>query len=161
MNRTLALLLLLVLVIGGYVFATQQRLARAEGRAADAETQAAGLAAELREAALKERVVIRYVDRVRTIVERGATLTREVPVYVTAQADHRCTVPVGFVRLHDAAAENAAAVPAGDPDAPAEGIALSDVAETVAANYTLYHETAAQLTALQDYVRGLASGDKH
>jgi hypothetical protein len=56
--------------------------------------------------------------------------------------------------VHNAAAENVPlAEPARDPDAPAPGVALSTVAETVAGNYATCHETAEQLTALQDYVR--------
>ena len=43
----------------------------------------------------------------------------------------------------------------GNPDAPAPGVALSTVASTVTDNYTTCHTTAAQLSALQDWVRGL------
>ncbi|RBG26138.1 hypothetical protein BRM82_21980, partial [Xanthomonas oryzae pv. oryzae] len=42
--------------------------------------------------------------------------------------------------------------PTGDPDAPAAGITLSAVASTVVDNYTSCHATAAQLSALQDWI---------
>ncbi|MBN4688707.1 hypothetical protein, partial [Escherichia coli] len=75
---------------------------------------------------MSQRVVTRFVDRVRVVRERGATITKEIPVYVTARADARCDVPAGFVRVHDAAAANLPlGEPAGDPDAPAPGITLS------------------------------------
>lgn len=86
-------------------------------------------------------------------------IIKKVPVYVPAQADAGCTVPVGFVRLHDAAAADAdpgnAAV--GTDDTPA-GIALSAVAGTVIENYSACHQTAAQLTALQSWVKKLVEG---
>lgn len=50
------------------------------------------------------RVVTDYVDRVRVIKEKGATLIREVPVHVPAESNAGCAIPAGFVRLHDAAA---------------------------------------------------------
>lgn len=77
-------------------------------------------------------------------VRRGATrivyqtITERVPVYVTPEIDRDYPVPVGFVRLHDAAAAGStAALPdrAGEPaDAPS-GVPLSAVADTVVGNY--------------------------
>ena len=63
-----------------------------------------------------------------------------------------------FLSALSACTPAAAGVPtpeasAGTADAPAPGVALSAVAETVADNYTACHATAAQLTALQDHVR--------
>lgn len=83
--------------------------------------------------------------------EVGATITREVPIYVTQNADAACAIPAGFVRLHDAATGNPAGPPTGDPDAPAEGITLSGIAGTVADNYSC-HATATQLSALQGWI---------
>lgn len=67
----------------------------------------------------------------RTIIER-------IPVYVSAETDLACTVPVGFVRVHDAAAEGSAEALPDSPGEPADapsGVPLSAVAETVAFNY--------------------------
>lgn len=146
---------LLAAIVGG-IWTVRHRIASAEARAATAETRAGRLQAELEQAQMGERVVTVYVDRVRTVRERGATITREIPIHVTAKADAACPVPAGFVRVHDAAAQGVPLDPsAGDPDAPVPGLALSGVAATVASNYTACHETAAQLTALQEWVRGL------
>lgn len=148
-------LLLALLVLAGVLYLKQQSR-RAEARARHAEQAAARMQAELAQARLGERVVIRYVDRVGSVRAHAATLQREIPRHVTTTADAACPVPVGFVRLHDAAAQGMPIDPAaGNPDAPAPGIALSGVAATVAGNYATCHETAAQLTALQDWVRGL------
>lgn len=106
-----------------------------------------------RQAAVTVRVVTKYVDRIQTIREQGAEIIREVPVYVTKEDDARCTVPGGFVRLHDAAATNTVPDPARISDAQAAGIALSAVGSTVAGNYERCHENSAQLEALQEWVR--------
>ncbi len=79
-----------------------------------------GIAAEAAEAQVRIRTVTR-------------TLIKEVPVYVTPDDDRRCVVPVGFVRIHDAAAAGIRPVPdpAGRPDDAPSGLALSAVAGTV------------------------------
>ncbi|KVM74413.1 hypothetical protein WJ60_00055 [Burkholderia ubonensis] len=109
-----------------------------------------------RDAARRDvKVVTQYVDRVQVVREKGDTIIKEVPVYVDREADRACVVPVGFVRVHDAAVAN---VPVGDPgsaDAAPAGIALSAVAATVAGNYTTCHENTEQLIALQARVRDI------
>jgi hypothetical protein len=104
-----------------------------------------------RQAQATVKVVTQYVDRVRVVRERGETIIKEVPVYVSVQADAACTINRGFVRLHDAAAAGELPEPARDADAAAAGIALSAVAGTVAANYQTCHENAEQLRALQEW----------
>ncbi|MCL6619727.1 MAG: hypothetical protein K6T33_08050 [Thermomonas hydrothermalis] len=148
-------LLLGVLLLTCTLYLRHQWIRHA-GRARQAEQAVARLQAELAQARLGERVVVRYVDRVRILRANAADLHQEIPRHVTTSADAACPVPVGFVRVHDAAAQGVPIDPAaGDPDAPAPGIALSRVAATVADNYGACHETAAQLTALQDWVRGV------
>lgn len=106
-----------------------------------------------RQAQATAKVVTQYVDRVRVVREKGDTIIKEVPVYVSVQADAACTISRGFVRLHDAAAAGELPEPARDADAAATGIALSAVAGTVAANYQTCHENAEQLRALQTWIR--------
>lgn len=121
--------------------------------AADLERQVRDRTTERDQARRDVQVVTQYVDRVRVVREKGDAIIKEVPVYVDREADRACVVPVGFVRLHDAAAAN---VPVGDPggtDAAPAGVALSAVAATVADNYTTCHENAEQLIALQARVR--------
>jgi hypothetical protein len=68
-------------------------------------------------------------------------------------------VPLGFARVHDAAAAGTD-LPhrSGSTDAAPSGIALSTVAGTVVDNYTTCHATAAQLTSLQEWVRANGGG---
>ncbi|MFG0552156.1 hypothetical protein [Pseudomonas sp. yb_9] len=103
---------------------------------------------------VRDRIVTEYVDRVQVIRERGETIVKEIPVYVSAKADAACVVPVGFARVHDA---TAAGLPAPEPartaDEAPSGIALSAVAETTAGNYATCNETAERLIGLQELVR--------
>lgn len=136
-----------------YHVVTIQRIAHADARAEAAVAAQRELAGQLEVAKASERIVTRYVDRVQIVRKRGAVLTKEIPVYVTAQADAACTVPVGFVRVHDAAASNDLPGPAGTADAQPSGLALSAVAGTVADNYATCHAAIEQLNALQSWVR--------
>ena len=93
------------------------------------------------------KVVTKFVDRVRVVKERGATLTKEVVRYVPSDS---CPLPAGWRVLHDAAARGEPADPAGGLDAPP--VAAQDAAATVIENYATYHELAEQLKALQSWV---------
>lgn len=136
-----------------YHVVMQQRIELAESRAEAATAAQRDLAGQLAAAKASERIVTRYVDRVRVVHEHGATLTKEIPVYVTAQADAACSVPVGFVRVHDAAAANDLPGPPGVADAQPSGLALSTVAGTVVDNYATCHAAIEQVMALQAWVR--------
>lgn len=156
MTRALALLLILVALVGGFVLIETGRRHAAEERASAAEAARREAEAARDLALASERVVTRYVDRVQVVRANAQIITKEIPIYVTPTADAACTVPVGFVRLHDAAAANEPAGPStGNPDAPAAGVALSDVAGAVADNYAACHGNAEQVIGLQDYVREL------
>lgn len=98
------------------------------------------------------QVVTEYIDRVKIVRQAGETIIKEVPVYVSAQADAACLVPRGFVRLHDAAAQGVVPEPTGNSDAFPAGVALSTVAGTVAENYTACRANAEQLIALQSWI---------
>jgi hypothetical protein len=128
--------------------------AKASKRVSDVATKQAAVTSTIETKAAvtaqRERVVTR-------------TITERIPVYVPVEADARCVVPTGFVRLHDAAAVgDLSAVPesAGVADDGPSGLALSDVAEVVADNYGSARQNVAQLKALQEWVRGMAEAAK-
>ncbi|WDK30234.1 hypothetical protein [Xanthomonas campestris] len=151
-TRVIILLVLITAPVGGCVW--QEHRVGAAQKDRDAALQAKRQAEAERDSAKSSTTVVtQYVDRVQIVREAGATITREIPIYVTQKADAACAIPAGFVRLHDAAASgNPAWPPTGDPDAPAAGITLSGITGTVADNYTSCHATAAQLSALQDWI---------
>lgn len=73
-------------------------------------------------------------ERIRVVYR---DLIKEVPTYVTPEADRRCDLPVGFVRLHDQAAAGLPEVsaPSSDVrDAPS-GIPLSAASGVIVGNY--------------------------
>lgn len=102
--------------------------------------------------AVTERVVIEYRDRVQVIREKGDTIIKEVPVYVTVKDDSACTINNGFVRLwNDANKGEVSESPAGTDGAPS-GVSLSDVATQKAIEAKLCRETEQQLISLQDWI---------
>lgn len=107
--------------------------------------------ARLREAAGKVTVRTEtvYVDRIRTIREKGNDIIRNVPVYVPAGSPD---LPGGFRLLHDAAAANSP-LPASPGSTDAAPASAQAVAATVAANYAIAAENAQQLVSLQTWVR--------
>ena len=126
---------------------------QAQWDATTAAQQQAQAQVQTRQAEATVQVVTQYVDRIQVVREKGDTLIQEIPVYVPVQADAACTVHRGFVSLHDAAAAGELPTAPRNPDAPAEGLALSAVAATVVSNYQTCHENAEQLKALQDWIR--------
>lgn len=133
------------------------RIARLEAaRLHDADQAAIALAdAEKRAAEATGRVVVRYVEKAAEIRWRNREVIREVPKLVTVQADAGCVVPVGFVRLRNAAGACGGPVPEPAPgaDDAASGIALSAVAAADAQWAGQYCAVATQLESLQAWVR--------
>lgn len=80
------------------------------------------------------------------------TITKEVPTYVSI---NDCPMSPGFRVFHDAAANAVLPNAADIPDAAA--VPADHVANTIAANYEICHQTSARLTGLQDWVRAQQS----
>jgi hypothetical protein len=84
------------------------------------------------------------------------TLIRDIPDHVTPASDLRFPLPVGLVRVHDAAALgldlSAVPDPAGQPDDAASGVAASAAASVIAANYGDCRVEAERLSNLQDWI---------
>lgn len=94
---------------------------------------------------------IRYVTR---------TIVKEVPTYVSPATDARFPLPVGLVRVHDAAAIGIDPArlsdPAGLADDQASDVEASEAASAIAGNYGECRATATRLTELQDWVASQA-----
>ena len=149
----LAALAVLGIALFGFGWLKGAGHVQAKWDATTAAQQQAQAQVQTRQAETTVQVVTQYVDRIQVVREKGDTLIQEVLVYVPIQADAACTVHRGFVSLHDAAATGELPSAPGDADAPAEGLALSDVAATVVTNYQTCNENAEQLKALQDWIR--------
>lgn len=81
----------------------------------------------------------KYRDRSHKIYERGATIEKEVPVYVTKDDDAVFAVPLGFVREYNAAWSNTPAGPPAESDRGPSGVPISEVAAADANNATACH----------------------
>lgn len=125
----------------------EQARAAAEQRADTAEWQASAARTDVKR-------ITTYVDRIRVIHDTTTAIQQDIPRYVTPDDDRLYPLPVGFVRVHDAAA---AGVPLlagpGDTDAARSPVAASVALDVIVGNYGTCRETAAQLTALQDWVQ--------
>lgn len=151
-HRLLALALLAGALVGfGWVKGASH--VQAEWDAANTKQTLRVAVVKRRQAEATVQVITKYVDRVKIVRETSATIAKEVPIYVSPEADAVCVLSRGFVRLHDAAAAGVVPGAAAGPDASFSGIALSTVAGTVAGNYERCHENAEQLIALQEWVR--------
>lgn len=94
-----------------------------------------------------------YADVRLTIVQATDKRLSEVTAHVTPQQDRDCPIALGFVRVWNDAAHGPVPGPAAGTDDAASGIALSDIAKLAVKTDGQYDETAAQLTALQDWIR--------
>lgn len=103
------------------------------------------------------KTVTEYIEVERIVYRDGKTIIQKVPEYVSIQADAACTVPMGFVSLHDHAVRAAnmgeeSTAPSADTasataadalpvpqwaDLPA-GLPLSDVQRVSVENATRY-----------------------
>ena len=135
----------------GWIAGARHVQTRWDSAVASQQMAAAEVKTQQAEAAIQ--VVTKYVDRIQVVREKGDTILKEVPIYVPVQADAACTIYRGAVSLHDAAATGELPEPSRDPDASAEGLALSALAATVVSNYQTCHENAEQLKALQGWIR--------
>lgn len=164
----LAVLLILALILArGHWLAAGE----ARGRAGEQAAERARVLAALKGVAVREQAAAVITDhaaavltaeRVR-VVYRTQILTQEVPVYVTPKSDADCVVPLGFVRLHDAAASGDPASlpgPAGGSLQAASGVPLSAVAATVIGNYGVAYDWRAEALTWRDwYARQKAAWD--
>jgi hypothetical protein len=135
-----------------------QQLAEMKALQAKADRQARTIQTNQQSAsaAISERQVV-VQERIRWRVKET---TREVPIYLSADADRRYPMPNGLVRLHDAAARGVApdAIPyaPGEPNDAPSGIAASDFGRTVVGNYeAVCRANAEQLAGLQEWIAAM------
>ena len=94
-------------------------------------------------------IEVRYMPAKARIITQIETITKEVPVYVTAADNTGCTVPDGFVRIHDAAWSGDDPAPPGELDRKPAGISLAQIAETSAHNAGACRQWREQALALR------------
>jgi hypothetical protein len=108
---------------------------------------------ETASAEVTTKVITKYVTKIEVVKEKGNVIIKEIPKYITKDADAKCDVPTGFVVLHDSASRNEVPDSTRSIDAGTSEVKLSDVATTVTENYTTYHKVAEQLKSLQEWIK--------
>ena len=108
---------------------------------------------EVKSVEVTTKIVTKYIKQIQIVKETGDVIIKEIPTYITKVDDAKCTVPNGFVLLHDSASRNEVPDSTRVPNAGASDVKISEVAGTVIENYTTYYQLAEQLKALQDWIK--------
>jgi hypothetical protein len=133
-----------------YGYGYMKGSAKANARIAEFEAELAQRQATLAidSGEVTVNTITEYVDRVRIIKEKEIQYVEIATNSVPAQY----ILSNGFVQVHNAAATNGDANPAGASDATPSGVADNQALGTVVGNYAVCHTNAAQLTALQSWI---------
>lgn len=139
---------------------------REEALKVDLKASELARSVEARGAATSSAIGRKAEARAIAIRTETQEIVRRVPQILTPDILARYPLPAGLVRLHDAAARGdlpAAHGPAGQSDDAPSAVTAADAAIVVAGNYGHCNETAAELSALQDWVRAqqtVMNGDR-
>ena len=115
----------------------------------------------------QDEIKVVYRDRIQTVTKLGErvevqvdkvriqtrTLIKEVPIYVTKEAESRCIVPNGFVSLYNSSARGANPPAPSEFDEEASRIGLASVLSTSVQNNGTCREWKEQVIGLQEYIR--------
>lgn len=123
--------------VGSEKAAEASRLAKATKQVAKREDTAKAISTDVAAKTEAARVEIQW---------RTKTLIEKVPTYVPLSADAECVIPVGFLRLHDAAAAGLP-TPTGEPDNAPSGVSLSRVLATDVENLGVGYDYRAEVIA--------------
>lgn len=135
----------------------QGKLARAEAALATYQSQIAIAQAKLAnaQAQMVTKVEVRYRDRIRVVKEKGETIIKEVPIYVTEQDARRFGVNVGFVRVYNAAFTGKSAGTADESDRQPANFSLTELGEVSAFNANVCRQWREQALGWQRFYRQL------
>ncbi len=133
------------------------KLALANAALTTYQAQIAAAQAQLTEAQAKvvTKVEVRYRDRIKVVKQKGDTIIREVPIYVTEQDTRRFGVNVGFVRVYNAAFTGEPAGAAAESDRQPAGLSLTELAEASAFNANICRQWREQALGWQRFYRKL------
>lgn len=153
------LFLLISAFAGGYGFGHHVESLSFQDYKDSIKTDAANQKAAV--ATVTTKIVTQYVPQIQVVHEKGATIVKQVKVYVPQLLDARYQLPTGFVMLHDAAAvgvplpESASSV-LTQPSS----VAISTAAGVIASNYQLCRTEREKYEALWQWAVGQANATK-
>jgi len=142
---------IIALVFGVYMEGGISNQEKWEAKVAEAKLEMAKK--ETASSEVTTKVVTKYVTKVQIVKEKGDVIIKEVPKYITKESDAKCPIPNAFVVLHDGASRNEVPDATRLADEGTSTTKLSTVTETVVGNYSICHQNAEQLKALQEWIR--------
>jgi hypothetical protein len=142
---------IIALVFGVYMEGGISNQEKWEAKVAEAKLEMAKKETASAEATTK--VVTKYVTQIQLVKEKGDVIIKEVPKYINADVDAKCSIPNAFVVLHDSASKNEVPDSTRLANEGTSDTKLSTVTETVVGNYSVCHQNSQQLKALQEWVR--------
>jgi hypothetical protein len=146
---------LILLVFGVYMEGGVSNQEKWQAKVAEVKLEMAKKDTASAEATTK--VITEYVTKIQVVREKGDTIVKQIPTYITKDADAKCDVSNSFVMLHDSASQNEIPDSTRTIDAGTSKVKISGVAETVIDNYTTYYEVAEQLKSLQQWIKSQES----
>ena len=103
-----------------------------------------------RQTVVTEKVVVKFVDRIKTVEKNSQEIKNAIPNFI--KADHDIFLSGGFRLWHDSAAQNQ-----GLPDptriADAQIVGTPELATAIGTNYSACHTNKQQLDSLQEWIR--------
>ena len=103
-----------------------------------------------RQTVVTEKVVVKFVDRIKIVEKRSQEIKNAIPNFI--KADHDIFLSGGFRLWHDSAAQNQ-----GLPDptriADAQIVSVDQISATIGYNYEAFYQNKEQLDALQQWIR--------
>jgi hypothetical protein len=145
------IVLIIICTFGGYNHAKRVYKQQCENRILTFQNQLKDLKLELQKEQenIKERIVVEYVDKIKTIKEREYVYIKQIETVVPSQ----CELSSGWVSLHDfsATATNPDTTKTSD-DSPS-GVMDNQALATVVTNYSICQQNSAQLISLQKWIK--------
>ena len=113
------------------------------------EAQRHSIETGVKQAEASDKIITKYVDKVKIVQGKSREIIKEVKVYV--KDDANIMLSPNFRLFHDSSANNEIPSRTSNPDGKA--VTVEDLANTIAGNYGNCHENSATLISLQDWVR--------
>ncbi len=133
------------------------KLAHAEAALATYQAHIATAQAQLTEAQAKvvTKVEVQYRDRIKVVKEKGETIIKEVPIYVTEKDAARFGVNFGFVRLYNAAFTGEYTGASAESDRQPAGLPLTELGEVNAFNASVCRQWREQALGWKEFYQQL------
>jgi len=147
----IAIIAVLGAVYGVYQFGYSSAINVAAVNEAKLQQQIADLS--IKSDKVTTKIETQYVDKIKYITQiKEKVVTEYVPQFITPQAEIACTIPNGFIRLHNFGAEGIIPTPPIETDGAPSAIKLTDVTGVVTTNYYTCNEIRQQLISLQNWI---------